>query len=227
MTKEQLQMPLPVRTARGREDFFVSESNALAVALVEGWQNWPAMKMVLSGQPGSGKTHLAHVWAALSGAQIVAAKDLPHQDIPALAATPVVVEDIDEIAGDRDIEEILFHLHNMALAQGNALMLTGAQPPNHWPLSIPDLKSRMMGAQAASLTGPDDRLLAAILVKLFADRQIVPTMDVIPYLLRQMPRSYGAAKGIVEALDKAALGRSGGVNRPLAVQVMAQLAQER
>lgn len=226
MLLEQLQIPLPVLTALGREDFFVSESNAIAVALIENWQQWPSRKMVLYGPAGSGKTHMAHVWANLSGARIIAAQELVYADIPTLADTNICIENVDQIAGVALAEEALFHLHNLVLAQGHSLMLTGAAAPNLWALHLPDLTSRILAAQSAALSGPDDMLLSALLIKLFSDRQIVPASDVIPYLLRQMPRSYGSARLIVERLDRAALTRTSGVNRPLAIQVLADFEKE-
>lgn len=226
MLLEQLQIPLPVLTALGREDFFVSESNAMAVALIETWQQWPSRKMVLYGPAGSGKTHMAHVWANLSGARILAAQELVYADVPALAEQNICVENVDQIAGIAPAEEALFHLHNLVLAQGHSMMLTGAAAPNLWPIDLADLKSRILAAQSAALSGPDDMLLSALLIKLFSDRQIVPATDVIPYLLRQMPRSYGAARIIVDRLDRAALTRTSGVNRPLAIQILADLQKD-
>ncbi len=220
---EQLPLPLPVRTALGREDYFVSEANAVAVALIEDWQAWPARKFVLTGPEGAGKTHLAHVWAAQSGATVVAAEALPGADIAALANAPVCVEDVDRIAGDRPAEEALFHLHNMTLANGHALLLSARKPPAQWALGLADLQSRVMGAQGATLDDPDDALLGALLGKLFADRHILPARDVIPYLVRWMPRSYAMAHRVVAALDRAALGQGRGVKRPLAVATLAEL----
>ncbi|CUH76555.1 DnaA ATPase domain-containing protein [Tropicibacter naphthalenivorans] len=222
---KQLALPLPSRAALGREDFYVTTANALAVAQIEGWQIWPNRKFILSGPKGAGKTHLAHVWAQLTGAQIMPARDLTNADIPALAQGAVCVEDVEEIAGDRPAEEALFHLHNLVLAQGHALLLTSRNAPAQWALTLPDLKSRVMGAQAATLAEPDDDLLSALLAKLFADRQIVPAHDVIPYLTKHMPRSYRAAQEIVDTLDTQALARPKGVSRPLAISVIESLAE--
>lgn len=212
----QLALPLPSRPALGRSDFYVTDSNALAVAQIEGWKLWPSGKFVLSGPPGSGKTHLAHVWARLTGGLIVPAESLPTADIPGLAQGPVCVEDIETIAGNRPAEEALFHLHNLVLAQGHTLLMTARTPPLQWGLTLPDLQSRAEGAQGAQLSEPDDDLLSAVIAKLFADRQIVPAGDVIPYLARRIPRSYSAAQLMVEILDREALGKPKGVNRPLA-----------
>lgn len=225
MTPRQLSFDLPVRPALGREDFFVSPANAEAVAMIEGWQGWPGRKLILAGPTGSGKTHLAHVWAALSGARIVAARDLSHADIPNLASGAVAVEDADQVGGQRPAEEALFHLHNLVLAEGHALLLTSERPPNLWPLTLPDLHSRMQGTLLTQLRAPDDTLLAAVLTKLFADRQIAPSPDTIPYLARRMDRSFDAAQEVVAALDSLALAEGRAITRALAAQVLDKMAQ--
>ncbi|WP_323771405.1 HdaA/DnaA family protein [Antarctobacter sp.] len=219
----QLPLPLPTRTALGWQDYFVSPSNALAVAQVENWRNWPTRKLILAGPRGAGKTHLAHIWAQMAGARIVDADALRGADIPALAEGPVCVENVEKIAGSRADEEALFHLHNLVLASGGVLMITATRPPALWNLSLPDLASRMMGAQLAHISEPDDTLLAALLAKLFADRQIVPAPEVIAYLVRHMPRSYATAARIVAALDAAALAHQRRVSRPMAARVLAQV----
>ena len=220
----QLPLPLPVRPARGREDYFVSQTNAVAVATIDAWQHWAGGKCALIGPEGAGKTHLVHVWAGLAGASITAAADLPQADIPSLSGAPVAVEDVDRIAGDRAAEEALFHLHNLCLAEGGALLVTARSDPTHWPLVLPDLASRMAACQIARLGDPDDTLLGALLVKLFADHQIVPAADVVAYLTKRMPRRYQAAQDIVELLDHAALARRCGITRPLAADVLAEFA---
>ncbi|CAN0066525.1 MAG: chromosomal replication initiator DnaA [Mameliella sp.] len=219
----QLPLPLPTRTALGWQDYFVSPSNALAVAQVENWRKWPTQKLILAGPRGAGKTHLAHIWAQMAEARIVDADALCCADIPALAEGPVCVENLEKIAGQRADEEVLFHLHNLVLSSGGALMITATRPPAHWNLSLPDLASRMMSAQVAHITEPDDTLLSALLAKLFADRQIVPAPEVIAYLVRHMPRSYAAAARIVAALDAVALADQRRVSRPMAARVLAQV----
>lgn len=219
---EQLSFDLPIRAALGREDFFVAPANAMAVALIEAWQNWPGRKLLLEGPKGAGKTHLAHVWAKAADAQIVTATTLTQADIPALARKPVAVEDVPAIAGDPAAEDALFHLHNLVLAEGHALLLTADRPAARWGLALPDLASRMQGTQATRLDAPDDRLLAALLAKLFADRQLVPTPDTIPYLVARMDRSFDDARRIVARMDRAALSQGRAVNRRLAAEIIAQ-----
>lgn len=216
----QLSFELPVRAALGREDFFVSPANAMAVALIEGWRNWPGRKLVLEGPLGSGKTHLAHVWASASGARIVQAADLAGADIPALAGACVAVEDVPRIAGDAAAENALFHLHNLTLAEGHSLLLTADRPAARWGLHLPDLASRMQGATGARLEAPDDQLLAAVVMKLFADRQLIPTPETIPYLVARMDRDFDSARRLVADLDEAALTQGRAINRKLAAEVL-------
>lgn len=220
---EQLPLPLPAKTALGREDYFVSPANALPVALIEGWRDWPARKFLLTGPEGAGKTHLAHVWAALSGATIVAATELHGSDIPALAGSAVCVEDADRIAGNRPGEEALFHLHNLVLAEGHALLVTARSGPARWPLGLPDLQSRLMGMQGAQLPGPDDLLLGVVLTKLLDDRGVLPDPEVLPFLTKRMPRSFAFARRLADALNARSLAAKKGVTRRMAAEVLARL----
>jgi chromosomal replication initiation ATPase DnaA len=217
---EQLSIPLPVREALGRDDFFVSPANAEAVAMIEGWQSWPSRKLFLTGPSSAGKTHLAHVWANLSGARIVPADNLANADIPRLSAGPVAIEDADRIAGDRSLEEALFHLHNLTLAEGNSLLLTCDRPANRLPLSLPDLASRMQGTPNTTLREPDDALLTAVLMKLMADRQLSPAPNLLSYLTRRIDRSFDAARDVVDRLDNMALATGRPINRALAAKVL-------
>ena len=210
---QQLSFDLPSKPTLGRDDFVVAPSNAMAVAMVENTPQGPGGKLILSGPAGSGKTHLTHVWSTATGATVIPARDLPGADIPQLASGPVAIEDVPDIAGAATAQDALFHLHNLVLANGHRLLLTGRGTPRHWGLSLPDLQSRMEGTQAVALEPPDDALLSAVLTKLFADRQIAPKPDVIPYLLKRMERSFEAAQALVDQLDRAALDHQRSLTR--------------
>ena len=213
----QLALDLPVRPALGREAFFVSPANATALAAIDAWETWPGRRHLLIGPAGSGKTHLAHVWAALSGARIVPARGLGADDVPALAAAPAVtVEDVDQGTD----EAALFHLLNLALAEGTPLLLTATVHPNDRPLGLPDLASRIAAMPVARLQPPDDTLLQAVLVKLFEDRQVTVAPDVISYLLARIERSLDAARRTVSVLDTAALAERRPVTRQLARSIL-------
>lgn len=221
---EQLGFDLPVRTALGRGDFLISPANAVALAMIEAWRDWPQGKMVLSGPEGAGKTHLTHVWASLSDAQIISAKSLGDAEIESLATGPVAVEDVPEIKTDMQAQTQLFHLHNLALAAGHALLFTGRAAPGFWAMSLPDLQSRIDASGHAALEAPDDALLAAVLAKLFADRQLRPSPDVIPYLVTRMERSFATAGRIVTHLDTQSLAMGQAITRKFAAKALDTLA---
>ncbi len=216
----QLTFDLPLPPHLGREDFVPSPANAPALAAIEGWRDWPGGRMLLTGPEGAGKTHLAAIWAGLTGAATLAARDLPGADLPGLAATgAVAVEDAERIAGDRAAETALFHLHNL-LAGTGALLVTADRPPRDWGLGLADLLSRLQAMPVARIDLPDDALLSAVLVKLFADRQVAVAPALIPWLVARMPRSIGAARALVAALDAAALAAGKPVTRALAAGVL-------
>ncbi|SDW64809.1 dnaA protein [Ruegeria halocynthiae] len=215
----QLSFDLPSKTALGRGDFFVSPANALAVAMISA-TSWPGNKLVLSGPAGAGKTHLAHVWAAETGGRIVQAAALRFDDVPELAQSPVAVEDVPLISADPEQQKTLFHLHNLVLAEGRALLMTGRAAPKQWHLPLADLQSRVEGAHHVALDAPDDALLGAVLAKLFTDRQLNPGPDVIAYLVKHMDRSFEAASNIVTELDHVALSEKRDITRSLAVRLL-------
>jgi len=214
---EQLVLPLPVRTARGRDDFFVAPCNALAVQQLDNWQDWSHGKLALVGPHGSGKTHLVHVWAAQTGADILDAKSL-NADISAEA---VVVEGADKIAGNAAAQEQLFHLHNACNAAQRPLLLTGQTAPARWGIELPDLVSRLSAIQIANLEPPDDTLLSMILIKLFNDRQVSVGPKLIAYLVNHMGRSYADAIALVAKLDTAGFSRKRRLTVNLAAQILA------
>ena len=132
----QLTFDLPVRTSRDRGDFFIADSNAVALAAIERWKDWPSAKLVLTGPDGSGKSHLVEVWATLTGAEIVPAGTLATLDTAALAGRSVAVEDADRVAGQPEAEAALFHLHNLVLAEGGSLLLTSRAAPTSFPIRV-------------------------------------------------------------------------------------------
>ena len=212
----QLVLDLPLRTARGRADFLISQANAQAVDALDGWRDWPRGKAVLTGPEGAGKTHLAQVWAEATGAAILPAAALAEADLPRLARSPVVAEDADRLPPSA--EAALFHLHNMQAEAGQPLLVTARTPPRDWGLSLPDLASRMQAALVIRLGPPDDSLLRAVLVKQFADRQIAVSAQVIDSLIPRMPRSFAAAGRIVADLDARALTERRPITRQMALE---------
>lgn len=217
---EQLTFDLPAVAALGREDFFVAPANAHALEAIEAWRSWPLGRCLLSGPAGSGKSHLAHVWAGQAGARVVAAGQLPAMGLP---DGPVAVEGIDSLGGEPRLAEALFHLVNHAQAAGLALLLTAREGFRARDVRLPDLESRLAATFRARIEAPDDSLLAAVLVKQFADRQIAVSPAVISWLVPRMERSLTAAARVVEALDRESLAAKAPITQRLAARVLDKL----
>ena len=201
-------------------DYFTSDANATAYAQVMGG-NWPGGRMVLIGPAGAGKSHLAHIWAETTGAQVLAGSDLGSLPLTDVAGA-VVVEDAQTLGGKPEAEEALFHLWNRA---DSALLITAQKSPRDWGLRLPDLLSRVQSMAIAQLSPPDDALLAAVLVKLFADRQVHVQPNLIAYLIARMERSVAAARAVVAALDARALALGRPITRGMAADLMGHGAE--
>ncbi|MGB1035345.1 MAG: chromosomal replication initiator DnaA [Primorskyibacter sp.] len=222
---QQLPFELPRRDALGRDSFFVTTSNAAALAMIETPDSWPEGRLVLTGPAGSGKSHLAHVWVAQMGARQRPAVGLRDADVPDLLHGPLCLEEAGAVAGDPAAEAALFHLLNLARARRRPVLMTHRSEPRAWGVQLPDLLSRLQASGLARLAPPDDALLSAVLAKLFADRQIVPAATVIPYLVSRMPRSFAAAAWLVADIDHRALGTRGGATRDKAQAALTALEQ--
>ena len=219
---EQLPLDLPSPVMMSRENYVTSDANALAFRQIDAWHNWPERKLVLVGARGAGKTHLARIWAQDTGARVVQSTDIAGLETGGIARLPMVVEDIDRVAGDLSVETALFHLHNLCLAEGRALLMTAEHPPNQLSFALPDLTSRLGATTLATLDAPDDALLSAILVKLFADRHISIKPKLLDYAVPRLPRSTAALAHFVARTVQRAADEDRKIGLRLARDVLAE-----
>lgn len=217
------QIPLDLGHAAGhsREELVVSDANRPAVGLVDAWPDWPAPVVVLAGPAGSGKSHLASVWADAADAVSIEAGQIGAWLAGREVDRPVLIDD-----ADVDLDEHgLFHLINAARAAGTQVLLTSRRFPSAWGVALPDLASRLKAAATVEILEPDDHLLAAVITKLFADRQVDVEQHVVQFLVRRMERSLSTAIDLVERLDRAALEQKTRITRALAAQTVNALEQ--
>jgi len=217
----QLTLDLGQRAAFGRGDFLVAPSNEMAVAWIDRWPDWPGPALALHGPAGCGKTHLAQVWRAASGAIQIDPGALGIAGLPDVLGTAraVVLDGIDA-SWDGERQEALLHLYNMMVERAGHLLFCAREAPAHWSVVLADLRSRLNAVQAVELGPPDDALIEALLVKLFADRQLKVGREVIAFLLPRMERSFAAARDLVGAIDHAALQARREITVPLARRVL-------
>jgi chromosomal replication initiation ATPase DnaA len=214
----QLALLLDHAESFAREDFLSGPPNAAALALVESWPDWPNRAVMLIGPEGAGKSHLATIWAAESGARFLAARALDTASLPTALATGALV--VEDMAADAVDERALFHLLNLAREEQAFLLLTARTAPAGWTLTIRDLASRLKALPVIALAPPDDALLRAVLVKLFADRQLNVDESLIGYVSTRIERSYAAAREAVERLDQEAMRLQRPLTRALAADLL-------
>ena len=214
----QLGLDFPHHPALGRADFLVSDCNAAALQWIERWPDWPAHALVLFGPEGCGKSHLAHLWCARAGARLISGREMTAWERQSVSPG-VAVDDADNAS-----EIALLHLHNSCAETGAALLLVARNSPSAWTIALADLASRLRAAPAVGVTPPDDPLLAAVVVKHFADRQLRVQPAVIAYLVRRMERSFAAAAALTARLDQLALAESRPIGVALARRALAEFA---
>ncbi|MEM7621307.1 MAG: DnaA/Hda family protein [Pseudomonadota bacterium] len=223
---EQLILDLPHRSAMGEQDFMVSECNKAAVRLIDVWPDWPAHYLLMIGPSGVGKTHLANVWRMKSGAQVLCAEQLllekdKVEQIREKQA--LIIEDIDQVSDDKaTFETALFHILNLSKEHDFHVLMTAQERPGMWPVALPDLRSRLRATPFVEIDPPDTLLLNGILVKLFQDRQLHISPQVVQYISMRIERSMDAVQNIIDAIDKAALATGRKVSRQLAGEVIAK-----
>jgi chromosomal replication initiation ATPase DnaA len=214
----QLAFALSHAESLTRDNFLEGPANAAGLALIDSWPDWPNRIMLLVGPEGSGKSHLAAIWAEQAGARSTSAQALTAAAVPgALATGALVVEDLK--SSDFD-ERALFHLMNLAREDEASVLMTARAPPSAFQIELRDLRSRLRALPTVSLLSPDDALFRALIVKFCADRQLAVDESVVSYLATRIERSFAAVRHAVELLDSEALRLGRPVTRALAAELL-------
>lgn len=211
----QLALALPHAESFTRDNFLEGPANAAGLALIDSWPDWPNRIMLLLGPEGSGKSHLAAIWAEQSGARSTSAHMLTADEVPgALATGALVIEDLK--SSDID-ERALFHLLNLAREEAAFVLITARTSPAK--IELRDLRSRLRAIATVQLLAPDDHLFRALIVKFCADRQLAIDESVVSYVTSRIERSYASLRRAVEFLDTEALRLGRPITRALAAEL--------
>ena len=214
----QLVMPFSASPSYHAADFIRGESNAEALRWVESWPNWPYSIILLHGPKGSGKTHLAHVFAERTNATRI--------DGARVGSVPAdhlltgnhcwMLDNVDTITDQPALAQLINHVR----ARGDYLLMTASMAAPQLPFELPDLRSRLLALPSAALGAPDDALLLGVLAKAFADRQLRIAPDVLSYASNQLERSYESMHLFASELDTVSLARGRAITLPLVRELL-------
>jgi chromosomal replication initiation ATPase DnaA len=199
----QLVMPFAVEVSYHPADFIEGEANREALSLMRRWPDWPYSIVLLIGAKGAGKTHIARLFAAHAKATLLDPKRLGRHTADQLLTGnhAWVLDSLNEVADEAALAQLINH----ARARGDYLLLTTHSAPAHRAFKLPDLRSRLLALPSVTLQAPDDALLAAILLKAFADRQLTVTPEIIRYAVRHLERSVEAMHTFAAKVDQISL----------------------
>lgn len=203
-----------------RETFVVAGSNEIAVRAGATFVRSEEPLLVICGEAGVGKTHLARLLAEEASAPILRAVDLPDQ-FPSNGEFWFV----DDVAVDLPPANML-SLIDGASANRGRLALIGRGDPAGWAGGLKDLETRLNGAPRIALVDPDEALLRAVMTKLFRDRQLNAPDAVVDYAAPRLRKTLAAAAAFVSAIDAASLERAKPIGLKLARSVIANLSEE-
>jgi chromosomal replication initiation ATPase DnaA len=213
----QLPLPLAAEASSSRADLVEDVSNAEALAWLARPGDWPLGRLALHGAAGVGKSHMLRAMAGAQGWRLLRGAALDQ----AQALQPAPGTALDE--ADAAPEAALFHLINRSAEAGAPLLLAARAAPARWAVALPDLASRLRATTAVGIGPPSDGLLAALLAKHLADRQLRVAEEVQSFLLARLPREAAAVAAAVARLDAAALASQAPITRPFARAVLGPL----
>lgn len=186
----QIGLPFDWQAQVQAGSFLVSEANHIALRHIEGWQSWPVPISILIGPARSGKTTLGEHFTALSNGTV-----------------------IDDVEDKED--QALFHQWNMARDSGRPLLMIARSAPASWPVSLPDLRSRLSSVPQVHIQEPDDALLRQLIETGLAQAGSAYAADVPEWLSRRTERSYGAVTDLLVKLNHLSLSQSRKISVPL------------
>ncbi len=194
---EQLCLDFPIKTRYFTEDFFISRANERALEILQLWPNWGegtySNIVLLYGEHGSGKTHLAYIWQ-----NIAEGKRLNQNDLYDLYfdSKSLILENIENVN-----QEILLHLINIVQEKQQYLLLTSSIAPANIKLTLPDLRSRILALPSIAISSPDADLLKAVLLKHLSDRNLQINAVAIDYIIPRIDRSFTKLISLVNKLE--------------------------
>ena len=196
-------------------NFVITQSNRDAFEHITKWPEWIINNIVLFGDAGVGKSHLAHIWLKRSNGIKL---DLDEINTKIIEKNKnVLIEDID---GSQINHHNLFHLINLIREVEGFLLLTSKISPTSLVTKIPDLNSRIRSFSPVKINKPDDYLLEIMILKIFSDKNIMVDEKVIKFLLKRVERSIPGISMLIQKINEKSLEEKRPITVPLVSEVI-------
>jgi DnaA regulatory inactivator Hda len=227
---QQLLLDLSIKPNYSKIDYVESSCNWEAAQWIHRWPDWPMKMIAIYGEPGCGKTHLAHIWQNKTGARLLTPNDIlnltPHEALDETSA--IILDDVEALFQkegpvDAASEGWMFHFYNLVKEKNANLLFCSLRPPTQWAVTLPDLRSRLATILSVGIHPPDEEALKAVLFKLCSERGMVLSLEVGEYILRRVERSFDHIRSLVETLDNRTLSQHRQLTLGLVREVLSQL----
>ena len=175
--------------------------------------------VLLWGGPGVGLTHLARAVAGTQWLDLGRVQN-PQRELGALFEGTVAIDNLEAAAGHSECETALFHLHNRLQQSGGRLLYTTHTPPQQLPLTLPDLRSRVLAGPVFLVPSPDDPTRSRALERRAQELGFRLAPEVTQYLLTRSSRHMGDLMALLTRLDTLTLQRQRRLTVPFVKSVL-------
>ncbi len=206
MTNKQLILPLDISPTYTHEDFIIGNCNIEAYKAVISDVPWSFNRLIIIGEGGSGKTHLANIWAASKDALFI------QDDSRLNGINNIVIENIENID-----ETFLFHQINLCQERNLKLLMTTSR---YGMYKTPDLLSRIASSYKVLIGVPDREIIEALLTKSLVEKQVIFHTDVPRYVAARIERSFFELKNFIQKIDDISLSEKRSITIPFIKEVL-------
>jgi chromosomal replication initiation ATPase DnaA len=186
-------------------DFIESGENRCALSHLTRWPHWNGQGTIIHGESGTGKTHLAALWAQTANAVYVLKESLLHDPRDLFdAECNFVFDNFDSLIKCENYSWF-FHFLNIVKEKYRSFLILSRLHPFLWHVELDDLRSRLFALPIVGIDTPCDDLLLKISRKIAKDFGITVPDDALAYILNTIERNVTSVADILQTLNKLSL----------------------
>ncbi|MBX3456864.1 MAG: hypothetical protein KF820_00680 [Candidatus Paracaedibacteraceae bacterium] len=212
----QLSISLPNQMPTDQDSLLLSSSNMDVWQWLSSWPNWPLPQVVVCGDEGSGKTHMAR---SLLGIYLSPENYRQYDQLTLVQSKSfLIIDDYDRF----DDESWLFHLFNLIKEHHGQAVYFGKQTPSGHSFNLPDLASRLRSLPCLTIQEPDDDLFRQLLKKELYNKGIICGDEIMEYIYRRFDRSYETIHNLVQLIDDNTLKHQRSLSLPFFKEILGE-----